>query len=59
MLKHLVSSVFWIALGHHPPQPPPPFPSLPKNLIPIFSILSSFSPIIKNKMRINTYALYQ
>ena len=33
-------------------------PNAPKKLILTFSILSNFLPIIKNKMRINTYALY-
>ena len=44
-----------------PPPPPPPPPPLPpqQKLISIFSILSNFLPIIKNKMRIKMYTLYQ
>ena len=56
MSKGLLS-VFWCSLGHIPP--PPPHTKKKKKLIPIFSIFSNFLPIIKTKMRINTYALCQ
>ena len=41
------------------PLPLKPLPSPPHKKKFFFSIFSKFLPIIKNKMRVNTYALYQ